>query len=131
MYIPKQLDPFNRLDWQTAYCECQYQQLETINQLKEELAKTEQEYQTAIAQHETRRARWFAKTIPLLKQRISKLEAAYSAGKALIDSMAISLGLENQALKTRIKKLEDDLWYERKLSSHFMDESIKNQTPFN
>lgn len=103
MFIPKKNDPFNVADWHMALFECQYLLFKVLHQKKADLAKAEYEYQTALQQHETRRARWFAKTIPVLRQQIADLEQSYRHAELLIESMANSMGLENSELKEALK----------------------------
>lgn len=85
---------FEAEGWMYAYLESQHLLTEVIAYLMDDLQKAEAEYLTALQQHQTRRAQWLYKQIPLLKTRIAHLQSSLSAGEAFIESMAGSLWLE-------------------------------------
>jgi hypothetical protein len=102
-FMPKKNDPFNAEACKNAYTECQQYLAAVINELHTELQELEIDYQAALRQNETRRLRWLGRKINVVKERLNKLEYSLQQGQALLESMAISMGLENHHLKTELK----------------------------
>lgn len=103
MFMPKKNDPFNAEACKNAYTECQQFLAAVINELNTELQELEIEYMAALRQNETRRVRWLGRKINVVKERLNKLEYSLQQGEAFLEGMAISMGLENQELKTQLK----------------------------
>jgi uncharacterized protein YlxW (UPF0749 family) len=108
MFTPVKNNAFNLKAWAAAYADSQTGLLEVLHDLQAQQAQQQSQLDKALSKRDRHHVARLRQSMGQCQQQINKLRESYNAGNHLLESMAISLGLENKALENLLALAKHD-----------------------
>lgn len=108
MFIPINNHTFNQKAWAAAWADTQTGLLDVLHQLETEQHQRQSQLVVALGKRDQHRVARLRRHIGHCREQINKLRESYKAGNDFLESMAISLGLENNALENLLALAKHD-----------------------